>query len=337
MQQALLLVPIVREAISGPTPQHAEVWQLQCKRFFRQQRRYCQAAIWMRRYFNLGTFVVALLGRFPGLASPLVRALNTPCSDIRQRCATMSMTILGLATAEPAQSIEQSEAARIAQTFLSDGREARLLPALFQRTQVRSRGSVLLESGNGCGPRQSFYPPATGPADRGPATALRMQRYAEESLPLAAAAAARSLELAAIRSGGDHASHHGFLHGLLCPRARHRPGQTSGTVADGGPAARRIHGLPRRAQCHARGKGHGACRSGGGRASLRRGTLQPALPIRRRLRHAGGQCPVCRRRRGDGWPGLCRPGRSMAVGFQRLVPSAGLRRRNDLEDRRPRF
>ncbi|MGO9108848.1 MAG: type III polyketide synthase [Thermoguttaceae bacterium] len=109
----------------------------------------------------------------------------------------MSMTILGLATAEPAQSIEQSEAARIARTFLSDGREARLLPALFQRTQVRSRGSVLLESGNGCGPRQSFYPPSTGPSDRGPATALRMQRYAEESLPLAAAAAARSLALAA--------------------------------------------------------------------------------------------------------------------------------------------
>ena len=108
----------------------------------------------------------------------------------------MSMTIWGLATAEPAHSIEQSQAARIAQTFLSDGREARLLPALFKRTQVQSRGSVLLQSGNGCGPRQSFYPPATGPADRGPATALRMQRYAEESLPLAEAAAVRCLELA---------------------------------------------------------------------------------------------------------------------------------------------
>lgn len=109
----------------------------------------------------------------------------------------MSMTILGLATAEPSQSIEQSAAAEIARTFLSDGREARLLPALFQRTQVRSRGSVLLESGNGDGPSQSFYPPATGPSDRGPTTALRMRRYAEESLPLAALAAARSLQRAA--------------------------------------------------------------------------------------------------------------------------------------------
>ena len=110
----------------------------------------------------------------------------------------MSMTILGLATAEPAQFIEQSDAARLARTFLSDGREARLLPALFQRTQVRSRGSVLLQSASGCEPRQSFYPPTVGPADRGPATALRMQRYAEESLPLAGAAAARSLELAMV-------------------------------------------------------------------------------------------------------------------------------------------
>ena len=87
MQQALLLAPIAREAISGPTLQHAERWQLQCERFFRQRRRVCQAAIWMRRYFDLGTFVVAVLSRFPGLASPLLRAINTPCADIRRRCA----------------------------------------------------------------------------------------------------------------------------------------------------------------------------------------------------------------------------------------------------------
>ena len=109
----------------------------------------------------------------------------------------LSMTILGLATAKPARSIEQSEAARIARSFLAEGRESRLLPALFERTQVRNRGSVLLESGSGRGPRQLFYPPATGSSDRGPATALRMQRYAKDSLPLAESAAARSLEQAA--------------------------------------------------------------------------------------------------------------------------------------------
>ncbi|MGO9108849.1 MAG: FAD-dependent monooxygenase [Thermoguttaceae bacterium] len=87
MQQALLLAPIAWDAIPGPTPRHAKAWQLQCERFFRQQRRYCRAAVWMRRNFNLGTLIVALLGWFPGLASPLVRAVNTPCSDIRRRCA----------------------------------------------------------------------------------------------------------------------------------------------------------------------------------------------------------------------------------------------------------
>ena len=73
----------------------------------------------------------------------------------------MSMTILGLATAEPARSTGAG-CRQIARTFLSAGREARLLPALFQRTQVRSRGSVLLEAGNGCGPHDfsTRRPPA---------------------------------------------------------------------------------------------------------------------------------------------------------------------------------
>ena len=337
MQQALLLVPIVREAISGPTSQHAEVWQLQCKRFFRQQRRCCQAAIWMRRNFNLGTLDRCFARPVSGPGFSVGASGQYAMFGYPAEVPPMSMTILGLATAEPAQSIEQSDAARIARTFLSDGREARLLPALFQRTQVRSRGSVLLESGNGCGPRQSFYPPATGPADRGPATALRMQRYAEESLPLAEAAAARSLELATVRP--EAITH---LITVSCT-GFFAPGLDIGLVKRLGlsPTVGRLHvGFM---GCHGvlnamqAAKGHGACRSGGGCASLGRGALQPALPIRRRLRHARGQCPVCRRRRCAGWPGLCRPGRPMAVGFQRLVPSAGLRRRNDLEDRRPRF
>jgi flavin-dependent dehydrogenase len=87
LQQALLLAPIAAEALCGPTLQHAERWQLQCERFLRQRRRVCQAAIWMRRYFDWGTFVVAVLGRFPGLAAPMLRAINTPCAEIRRRCA----------------------------------------------------------------------------------------------------------------------------------------------------------------------------------------------------------------------------------------------------------
>ncbi len=52
----------------------------------------------------------------------------------------------------------------------------------------------MLEQANGCGPRQSFYWPAAGPNDRGPSTALRMQRYADEALPLVVRAAERALD-----------------------------------------------------------------------------------------------------------------------------------------------
>ena len=250
----------------------------------------------------------------------------------------MSMTILGLATAEPATVDRAVGGGPDCTDISARRREARLLPALFQRTQVRSRGSVLL------GIRQWLRTEAVVlSADQRAVGSRPGNRLADATLRGRVVAAGRGgcREVAGTgrdRPGGDHASDHGFLHGLLCPGARHRPGQAPGTFADGGAAARRIHGLPRRAQRPASGEGHGD------------------LPIRRRscsscavelcslhyqygdgARRAGGQCPLCRRRRCAGWPGFCRQGRPMAVGFQRLVPSAGLRRRNDLEDRRPRF
>jgi hypothetical protein len=56
----------------------------------------------------------------------------------------MSLAICGLATARPAQAIDQQAAVEIAQTFLRGERDARGLSALFRRTQVRTRGSVIL-------------------------------------------------------------------------------------------------------------------------------------------------------------------------------------------------
>lgn len=107
------------------------------------------------------------------------------------------VSIRGLATAQPSQAIEQDRAAEIAATLVyGDEKQKRAVPALFRRTRVRRRGSVLLESGNEHGPEQSFYAPATSLADRGPTTALRMQRYAAESVPLAVAAARRACEAA---------------------------------------------------------------------------------------------------------------------------------------------
>ena len=111
----------------------------------------------------------------------------------------MSFVICGLSSVQPARFIEQSAAAAIAQTFVGNDREARIVPVLFRRTQIRTRSSVLLESNDGGGPRQSFYRPASGPEDRGPATGLRMQRYADQSLPLAAIAAEQALASGSVR------------------------------------------------------------------------------------------------------------------------------------------
>ena len=107
------------------------------------------------------------------------------------------VSIRGLGTAQPSHAIEQDRAAEIAEAFVyGDEKLKRAVPTLFRRTRVRRRGSVLLESGNGHGPEQSFYPPAASLADRGPTTALRMQRYAAESVPLAVTAAQRACEAA---------------------------------------------------------------------------------------------------------------------------------------------
>ncbi|MDZ7615608.1 MAG: hypothetical protein U1E05_01305 [Patescibacteria group bacterium] len=105
------------------------------------------------------------------------------------------MSIRGLGTAQPLHSIEQDRAAEVAATLIYGDEKQK---ALFRRTRVRRRGSVLLESGNGHGPEQSFYSPAASLADRGPTTALRMQRYAAESVLLAVAAARRACEAANI-------------------------------------------------------------------------------------------------------------------------------------------
>lgn len=106
----------------------------------------------------------------------------------------MSLTILGIGTAQPLHAITQHDAAELAKTFcIHDEQRVRLLEALYKRTQIQKRRSVLLEESNGSGLRQSFFLPAAGSADRGPSTERRMQRYAQEAAPLALAASRRAL------------------------------------------------------------------------------------------------------------------------------------------------
>jgi len=107
----------------------------------------------------------------------------------------MTFLIENLATALPQQSVEQAFAAEGAKNFLwGESRTAEALPALFRRARVRRRGSVVLDPPENGAARQSFYWPSSGPDDRGPSTAQRMERFAREAVPLARAAASAALE-----------------------------------------------------------------------------------------------------------------------------------------------
>ena len=118
----------------------------------------------------------------------------------------MSLAILGFGTAAPHQSITQQEAAELAKAFSGLSRaETHRLSTLYQRTEIQTRGSVLLEALDGSGPRQSFFPPAEDRTDRGPSTGQRMQRYAKEAAPLALAASQRALLAAGLT--GSQISH----------------------------------------------------------------------------------------------------------------------------------
>lgn len=111
----------------------------------------------------------------------------------------MSLAICGLGIAQPDRSIAQPAAAEIAKAFVGGGeRKDRALEVLFKRTRVNTRGSVILEGGNGSDPEQSFYWPAAGPDDRGPGTGRRMERYAREAVPLALNASRRAITAAGI-------------------------------------------------------------------------------------------------------------------------------------------
>jgi len=113
----------------------------------------------------------------------------------------MTLFIAGLGVATPTRSIAQHEAAEVAQSFVhGESANVALLPVLYRMTQVKRRGSVILDPPNGESFKQSFYSAAESPEDRGPTTAQRMQRYAMEAAPLAIEAAKAALADANVSS-----------------------------------------------------------------------------------------------------------------------------------------
>jgi len=112
----------------------------------------------------------------------------------------MSLRIAGLGTAVPPHSIGQQEAAELSTSFCHEAQgRARGIAALYRRTGVSKRHSVLLESPDGpLEERQSFFPPAEHPDDAGPTTEERMRRYETEAPRLIVKAARQAIETSGI-------------------------------------------------------------------------------------------------------------------------------------------
>jgi predicted naringenin-chalcone synthase len=103
-------------------------------------------------------------------------------------------SLLAIGTATPAGQISQAHALLEAQRLYPHmNGQRRLLPALYRRTSIRSRASVLIPAPDAPA-AQDFFQPAPLPATRGPGTGPRMDRYA-----LAAPALARQAADAAIK------------------------------------------------------------------------------------------------------------------------------------------
>jgi alkylresorcinol/alkylpyrone synthase len=111
----------------------------------------------------------------------------------------MSLELLGIGTSLPDHAIAQRDAATLAASFANatPGRE-RALEALYRKSGIRSRGSVLLDEPGEGGFSQEFFPPAEATADGGPSTGERMVRYALEASRLAVDAARRAVAAASI-------------------------------------------------------------------------------------------------------------------------------------------
>ena len=109
----------------------------------------------------------------------------------------MSVALLGIGTAVPPQSIRQEHAGEHAQRMLQpDASQGRLLKALYRRSGVATRHSVLLRPGDERGESPELYTPREQPDDRGPGTRERMEIFQREIVPLAGQAAVRALDAA---------------------------------------------------------------------------------------------------------------------------------------------
>lgn len=106
----------------------------------------------------------------------------------------MSFSILGLAHQSPEYSLGQESTAQFAKGLCcSSEQDERLLDALYRRTRIRKRGSVLLNETGGMTSNE-FYTLPEKATDPGPGTRARMQKYEDYSSGLAVSACRRALK-----------------------------------------------------------------------------------------------------------------------------------------------
>ncbi|QDT38821.1 type III polyketide synthase [Stratiformator vulcanicus] len=112
----------------------------------------------------------------------------------------MTLNLLSFGTAVPPNSASQETALEYAKGISCEraGQE-RVLAALYRKSGVEHRGSVLLgTTGEGTQELQEFLPPRSEQCLDGPSTEQRMQRYAEEAVGLATQSSRAALEAAGI-------------------------------------------------------------------------------------------------------------------------------------------
>jgi predicted naringenin-chalcone synthase len=112
----------------------------------------------------------------------------------------MSLAIASIGTAVPEHHGDQELALSIAQAMCAETeKHDRALRAIYRRSGVRKRHTVLNEMSNGTSADNDMFSiPTRGSGDRGPTTLQRMQRYEKEIPSLAIRAAREALELADI-------------------------------------------------------------------------------------------------------------------------------------------
>ena len=112
--------------------------------------------------------------------------------------------ILGLGIALPEHSISQTGLSVFATTCVSpdpsgSGKSPALIQALYRRSGVHSRHSVLLESSSDDEAKaERFFKFSSGPDDKGPGTAQRMNRFEREAPKIAFEAAHSALQEAGV-------------------------------------------------------------------------------------------------------------------------------------------